>query len=93
MRLLVRGGNDEPPAVAVPMSSRHVVPDEKKLNGKNFSTTILAAKSSRTLERKKRTQRAQPQKKDNTPPQQCNCKGQYGKADGVNIRQCAHDMS
>ena len=40
--------------VSSPTSSYHVEPGEKKLNGKNFSITVLAAISSRTL--KKNTQ-------------------------------------
>ena len=38
--------------VSSPTSSCHVEPDEKKLNGKNFSITILAALSSRTQKKK-----------------------------------------
>ena len=38
--------------VSSPTSSCHVEPDEKKPNGRNFSTTILAAISSRTLKKK-----------------------------------------
>lgn len=51
-RLSVRAGIDESLAVNVPISSFHVVPDEKKLKGKNFSTIIRVAKSSRVLKRK-----------------------------------------
>ena len=42
--------------VSSPTSSCHVEPDEKKLNGKNFSIIILAAISWRTLKKNTQTQ-------------------------------------
>lgn len=56
MRLEVSSGKGVLSAVSSPISCVHVVPDEKKLKGKHFSTTILAAKSSRTLNRGKQSQ-------------------------------------
>ena len=55
MRLLVSGGKGvhPPSAVTVPISSSH--DPEKKEKGRNLSTTIFAAKSSRTLKRSAQT--------------------------------------
>lgn len=55
MRREERGGKCVVVDVSSPTSSCHVVPDEKKLNGKNFSTTNFAPMSSRTLEKQTHT--------------------------------------
>lgn len=52
-----RAGKAEVSAVSTPTSSDQAVPDEKNMNGRNFSTTILMAMSSRTLKKRARQQR------------------------------------
>lgn len=49
MRREESGGKGVVLAVSTPTSSRHISPEEKKLNAKNFSITIFAAMSSRIL--------------------------------------------